>query len=78
MDINERKTLFRIDSPQMDSTCTGDQKLKVDGENHNLVHLKEDVSTLASATLNDNTLQKVIQSKPETNFDQQQKQIQVF
>jgi hypothetical protein len=75
MDTNESNTLFRTDSSGIESTSTCDQK---DREDPSMVHLKEDVSTIIPATQNDNSVQKLVQLKPETNFDQQQKQIQVY
>jgi hypothetical protein len=75
MDTNESSTLFRKDSSGIESTSTCDQK---DREDPSMVHLKEDVSTIMAATQNDNSVQKLVQPKPETNFDEQQKQIQVY
>ncbi|KAK3119338.1 hypothetical protein QOZ80_9BG0718300 [Eleusine coracana subsp. coracana] len=70
MDSNESNTVFRTDSPEVESKSTCDQN----GEDPCI--LKEDVSTLTPRTQNDNSVQKLVQSRPETNFDQQQKQIQ--
>ncbi|GJN25814.1 hypothetical protein PR202_gb13694 [Eleusine coracana subsp. coracana] len=70
MDSNESNTVFRTDSPEVESKSTCDQS----GEDPCI--LKEDVSTLTPRTQNDNSVQKLVQSRPETNFDQQQKQIQ--
>ncbi|KAJ1256622.1 hypothetical protein BS78_K343000 [Paspalum vaginatum] len=75
---NDRKSLFRMDSPQLESTSTSDLEkstgnIKIDEDDRDSLSVKEVVSVSVPALLgNDN----VDMPKPVRNFDQEQKQIQ--
>ncbi|WVZ49912.1 hypothetical protein U9M48_001229 [Paspalum notatum var. saurae] len=75
---NDRKSLFRMDSPQLESTSTSDLEkstgnIKIEEDDRDSLSVKEVVSISVPAPLgNDN----VDMPKPIRNFDQEQKQIQ--